>query len=725
MNTEFPGNGSDASMLSRIMNPPTRREFLKRMGAGLMVWVVLSPSLAAEEGEAAKPITVKPKATNDFNAFLSIGEDGRVTCFTGKIEMGQGPITSLPQTLAEELDVSIDSVDIVMGDTDLCPFDAGTWGSLTTRAFGPLMRAAAAEARGVLIELGAEILLVPAAQLITRDGCVVDRLDASKSIAYGKLTQGKRIERRLSVKPNLKKPADFKIVGKSLLRRDSRDKVTGRARYTGDLSLPGMLHARILRAPTMDARKIKVDTSAARKIEGVRVIELPDLVAVLHAAPDLAEAALEKVVAEFEVSTSKWDDKTIYGHLATVKEPARVVAHAGDVNQALVKVTRRLDETYHNAYVAHAPMETHTALAHVEADKATVWASTQNPFGAREEIARALGMEIPTVRVITPFVGGGFGGKSFNLQAVEAARLSKAAGVPVMVQWTREEEFFNDTFRPAAVVNIKAGLDENGRMALWDYEVRFAGERGSDLLYDVPNHRTSSVGGFQGPRAVHPFAVGAWRAPGCNTNAFAREYHISRLADLAGVDPIEFRLRQLSNPRARRVLEALAKHWGWTPAVGRSGRGWGVACGADAGTYVASIAEVEVDKTTGKITVKRVMCVQEMGLLINPAGAKLQMKGCITMGLGYALTEEIHFKDGALTDTNFDSYELPRFSWVPKMDTIILEADDQPPQGGGEPAIILMGAIIANAVYDATGARMLELPMTSDRVKQALAQVKA
>ncbi len=719
----FPRN-SAADRSADIMNRPTRREFLKSLGAGLMVFVVFDRSFGAEESEAAKPITTRPAIPTDFNAFLGIDEHGRVTCFTGKIEMGQGPITSLPQMMAEELDVPLDRVDIVMGDTELCPFDAGTWGSLTTRAFGPLMLAAAAEARGVLLELGAEVLKVPVAQLVTHDGRVVDAKDATRSVGYGQLTKGRRIERRLTVKPDLKKPADFKIVGRPQLRRDSREKVTGQASYTGDLRLPGMLYASILRVPAHGARLKSADTSAARAIDGIVVVEQPGLVAVLHALPDVAGAALGKITAEFEPSSSKLDDRNIYEHLAASTLPARVVAHAGDLAQGRARTVRQLDATYLNAYVAHAAMEPHTALAEVGETTATVWASTQNPFGAREEIAKALGLPVDKVRVITPFVGGGFGGKSFNQQAVEAARLAKATGRPVMVRWTREEEFFLDTFRPAAVVNVQAGLDESGRMVLWDYEVRFAGERGSDLFYDIPHHRTTAVGGFNGPPGIHPFGVGAWRAPGCNSNAFARESHISRLAELAGVDPIEFRLRQMTDPRARRVLEEAARHWHWQPAAGRSGRGLGVACGADSGSYVATIAEVAVDAGTGKIVVKRVLCVQEMGLVVNPAGATIQMEGCITMGMGYALTEEIHFKAGALVDTNFDTYELPRFSWLPKIETVILKADDTPPQGGGEPAIIVMGAVLANAVYDATGARLLELPMTPARVKQALAAIR-
>lgn len=702
--------------------PASRRDFLRNCASGLIVWVVLGPNLGAQQSEAAFPVTIKvrPKDAADFNAFLRIGVDGRVTCFTGKIEMGQGPITSLPQMLAEELDVSLDDVDIVMGDTELCPYDQGTWGSLTTRSFGPPWRAAGAAARGVLLELASEALHVPVTQLTVHLGVVTDTKDPTRSISYGQLTKGKRIERELTVPPVLKQPSQFKLMGKPLLQRDARDKVTGKAKYAGDIRLPGMLYASVLRPPAHGAKLRRIAATALPANEGFILVQEPGLVAVLHELPELAEDALALLHAEFEPSPSQLDDRNIYDHLAQANLASRVVKQAGDIAQGRARSAHQLETTYLNAYVAHAAMETHTALARLENGKVTVWASTQNPFGVRAEIAQVLGLPEPQVRVITPFVGGGFGGKSFNLQAVEAARLAKATGRPIQVRWTREEEFFNDTFRPAAVVKVQAGLDAAGRIAFWDYDVRFAGDRGSDLLYDVADHRITAVGNFNGPPGYHPFAVGAWRAPGCNTNAFARESHIDQLAALAGADPIEFRLRHLTNPRASSVLKAAAESWGWQPAKGVSGRGLGVAIGLDSGTYVATIAEVAVERESGKVTVKRVLCAQEMGLVVNPAGAKLQMEGCITMGLGYALTEEIHFKAGVILDTNFDTYDIPRFSWLPKIETVILDATDSPPQGGGEPAIIVMGAVLANAVHDATGARLLELPMTPERIKAAL-----
>ena len=701
----------------------SRREFFKRAGGGILIFVALNDLLFGQE-EAGRPRGGRPGLPSDFNAFLRIGEDGRVTCLTGKIEMGQGPITSLPQMLAEELETPLDTVDIIMGDTDLCPWDMGTFGSMTTRMFGPALRAAAAEAKVVLLELAADSLKVPQTQLVAKDGIIFDQKNQKNRVTYGQLAKGQKIERHLQAKPALKDPTQFKIAGKPHTRRDAEVKVTGKAHYAADIRVPGMLYARILRPPAHGAKLKNVDTAPARQIAGVQVVQDGDLVAVLHELPDVAETALRKIKAEFDVPEATVDDKNIFDHLLSVAPEPNILKQGGDLDEGKKLAAKKFESTYLNSYVAHAPMETHSATAVIEGDKATVWASTQNPFGARDQIAQAIGFPAEKVRVITPFVGGGFGGKTNNAEAVEAARLAKAAGKPVQVMWTREEEFFYDTFRPAAVVKINSGVDGSGKMAFWDYDVFFAGDRGAQQFYTVPNHRTAAHGGgWGGTKGSHPFATGAWRAPGNNTNTFARESHIDIMAAGAGIDPVEFRLNNLSDARMVRVLKAAAEHFGWTPAKAPSKRGYGVACGIDAGTYVAAIAEVVVDAAKGTVQVKRVVCAQDMGVVINPEGATIQMEGCITMGLGYALTEEVHFKCGRVLDTNYDTYEIPRFSWVPKIETVLIENNETAPQGGGEPAIILMGALIANAIHDATGARMFQLPMTPDRVKTALQKV--
>jgi len=696
--------------------PLNRREFLKLIGGGIVVLFSVGDSLFLEAQR--RPGQQLP---DDFNAFLRIGEDGRVSCFTGKIEMGQGVITSLAMMLADELEVPLDSVDMVMGDTDLCPWDMGTWGSMTTRFFGPPLRAAAAEARAVLIELAAEHLQTPPPQLRVEGGVVFHESQRQKKVTYAQLAKGKKMVRRLKKEKTLEKPSEFTIVGTPVSRRDSMEKVTGKAKFAGDLREPGMLYARILRPPAHGAKLVSVDTSAAQKVKGTQVIKEDGLIAVLHEDPELAEEAIKQVKVKWEKPEAKVDENTIFDHLLKVAPKGEVVSQGGDLarGEEVSKVV--VEKTYLDGYVAHATIETHTALAKIEGDKATIWASTQNPFGVKEEVTSALGFPAENVRVLTPFVGGGFGGKASNRQTVEAAKLSKLSGRPVQVAWTRAEEFFYDTFRPAAVVKIKAGINGQGRLTFWDYGVYFAGERGSQHFFDIPHHRTMSFGaGWRGTPGSHPFGTGAWRAPANNTNTFARESHIDILASEAGMDPLEFRLMNLKDKKMIRVLETAAKKFGWTAAKAPSGRGYGIASGIDAGTYVAHMAEVDVDKKTGKVEVKRVVCAQDMGLSVNPAGAKIQMEGCITMGLGYALTEDIHFKGGEIFDLNFDTYEIPKFSLIPRIETILIEDRDAAPQGGGEPAIICMGGVIANAIFDAIGARVLQLPVTPERILQAV-----
>jgi nicotinate dehydrogenase subunit B len=698
MNTSPP---TDAGRSSQI----DRRDFIRRLGGGVAVLFTTGYgfSALAEEPEM-------PPAAADVNAYLHIGADGRVTCFTGKIEMGQGIITSLAQMLADELDVPLESVDMVMGDTDRCPFDQGTWGSLTTRVFGPELRAAGAQARAILLDLAAQRLYTQADRLVVRAGVVHDPL-THREIPYGDLTKGQEITHTLERSAVEKAAKDFRVMGQSFTRRDAREKVTGRALYAGDISLPGMLCARVLRPPAHGAVLRQVDTTPAERIEGVRVVRDGDLVAVLHRHWDLADRALRLVDARYDVPEPTVDDETIYDHLLAVAPPGETAAEGGDLDAGIGLAASVAEETYLNAYVAHAPLETHTALAHFTEGRMTIWASTQNPFGLKREIAERLNLAQEQVRVITPFLGGGFGGKSSNGQAVQAARLALLAGAPVQVAWSREDEFFYDTFRPAAVVKIRSGIDDGGHLAFWDYHVYFAGERGSAHYYDIPHHRTTVYNrGWTARAGAHPFPTGAWRAPASNTNTFARECQMDVMAARAGTDPLEFRLAHLSDEKMQGVLRAAARRFGWTPAPPPSGRGFGVACGIYADTYVATMAEVSVDEM-GRVAVKRVVCAQDMGLVVNPTGAEQQIEGCIIMGLGYALTEEIRFRGGEIRDLSFGTYAIPRFSDVPVIETVLIDSRDPAPHGGGEPPIITMGAVIANAIFDATGTRINRLPI--------------
>jgi nicotinate dehydrogenase subunit B len=696
-----------------------RRDFFRLLGGGILIFFRPWSNLdllgsPAEQGRSL------PK---DYNAFLHIAEDGTVTCYTGKIEMGQGIITSLPQMMADELNVPLEKVKMIMGDTELCPYDQGTWGSMTTRSFGPNMRAAAAEARGVLLQLASEKLGVPVSQLEVKDGVISDTKNQSASVSYAELSKGKKLEKYLDVKPAVEDWSKFTYVGKSYKHSDANQKVTGKAIYTGDKKIQGMVFARILRPPSHGAKMTTVDLSGAKDIKGVEIVRDGDMIAVISPDRDKADEAIGKIKAVYSFDEMKVNDKTIFEWLLKADSAANVARSNGDIEEG-----RKLSETvfeseYHDVYLAHAPIETHSALAQIEGDKLTVWAATQSPFGLQDALIRELGFSRENVRVITPFVGGGFGGKSAYQQGIEAAKLSRLTGKPVMVVWTRDEEFFYDNFHSAAVVKVNSGIDKGGKIQFWDYHVYYAGTRGAETTYDVPHAKTTSYSRNRNGAPVHPFATGPWRAPNNNTNTFARESQIDIMASKAGIDPLEFRLKNLKDEKMIACLKAVADKFGYVPGKTPGGRGIGVACGSDAGTWVAHMAEVKVDKNTGKVEVVRIAVAQDMGLCVNPEGSLIQMEGCITMGLGYTFAEEIKFEGGNILTRGFDTYEIPKFSWLPKMDCVILDRKDKAPQGGGEPAIIAIGAVVSNAIFDATGARLYRVPLTPKRVLEAIRKV--
>lgn len=696
--------------------PHTSRRDVLGLFGGVVVFFGLNP-LARAQGWPPYP--------SDFHAYLAVGKDGRVTVFSGKIEMGQGVLTSQAQMAAEELGVELSAIDMVLGDTDRCPWDMGTFGSLTTRMFGPHLRAAAAKARSVLVGLASKRLGDAPDALAVKNGVVFVKADPSRRVSYGELAAEARVAVSVGGEVELHKPAEFATMGQSPKRLDGVAKVTGGAKYTADIRLPGMLYARVLQAPAHDATLQRADTSVAEKIPGATIVKQGDLIAALHADPEAAGNALAKIRVDWRRGNNAVDPDSIFAHFEKVATDAKVLQARGDVGG--VKAANVVAANYYKGYVAHAPLEPHAALADVKDGHATVWASTQTPFPTRDEIARALGFDKSRVRVIVPFVGGGFGGKSASLQAIQAARLSRIVGRPVQVAWTREQEFYYDTFDPAGVAKVRAGLGADKRIAFWNYDVYSAAGRGATLFYDVPNLRVRSFGGMSfeldtAGAGLHPFAVGPWRAPGANMNVFAIESHIDALAAAAKADPVAFRFAHLSDPRLKNALKACADRFGWKAAAGPSGLGQGVALSSDAGSVVATMAEVKVDAATGAAKVQRIVSAIDMGQIVNTEGARQQCEGGLTQGLGYTFCEELRFKGGEILDTNFDTYALPRFSMVPPIEVVLLKNDALAPQGAGEPSITTAGASIANAVFDATGARVRRLPLTRERVLAALAE---
>jgi nicotinate dehydrogenase subunit B len=717
--------GNDISR--RIKNSKSdfdRRDFMKLVGGGIVVFFAVDAPASAQQGPPPGGGGFggfgPPGGAADLNAYLKIGEDGKITVFSGKIEQGQGNTTALAQMAAEELDAPLDSIHMIMGDTDLCPWDMGTFGSMSIRVYGAALRSAAAEARAILLEMASEQLKTPKDRLKIENGVIYSGSDRKTQVTFAQLAKGQKLVRKLDRKPEVKPASQFTIIGKSAPRVDVKDKVTGKAQFTGDLRFPDLLYAKLLRPPAHGAKIKNVDVSAAQKFPGATVVNQDGMIAVLHTDPEAAEKALAAVKAEYDLPTPAFDDQTVFDYIVKNAPKPQQRERKGDLATGEKASATVFEQQYLNGYGAHGTIETHTAVAKLDGEKMTVWISTQTPFMNQNEVARAAGINSKNVRIITLYVGGGFGGKSAIPQAVEAARLAKITGKPVQVAFNRAEEFFYDAFRPAAVVKIKSGVDGTGKICLWDYHVYFAGDRASEQYYDVPNSHITTYGSWMGMGpSIHPFATGAWRAPGANINVFARESQIDIMAAKLKVDPLEFRLKNTSDARMRRVLEAAAQRFGYKSAVSPSGRGIGIACGIDAETYVAEIAEVKLDKSNN-VTVKRIVCAQDMGVAINPLGATMQMEGCIMMGLGYTLTEDIRFKGGQIFTTNFSDYAMPRFSHMPEIDAFLVKNDELTAKGGGEPAIVPVGAAVANAIFDAVGARVFQMPMTPERITKAI-----
>ena len=336
-------------------------------------------------------------------------------------------------------------------------------------------------------------------------------------------------------------------------------------------------------------------------------------------------------------------------------------------------------------------------------------------------MSELIGLPLEKVHVKQIFIGGGFGGKIYNQQANEVARIAKMMeGTPIQLMWTRKEEFMYDRFKPAAVVKINSGITKDGTIKFFDFNTYCAGARGTELFYGVPHHKTTTLD----KSGLHPFGTGAWRAPGNPTNTFARESHIDIMAHSIGMDPLEFRLKNMNDKRAIRSLKLAAEKFGWADWKPEKGKGRGIAVGTDAGTLVTIIAEVKVNAETGEVKVIRAVVGQDMGQVINPQGTAIQAEGCVNMGLGYSLSEDVEFDWGEVKTNSFGNYDLPLFSTIPEIiESHSVDAMDEPPQGGGEPAIISVGGAVANAVFDACGARVFRMPITRERVLAALKNV--
>jgi CO/xanthine dehydrogenase Mo-binding subunit len=678
-----------------------RRNFLRLLGGGLLICLAHKPARAQESGRSGS----RHELPKDIAAWLHIDADGKVKVFTGKVEVGQNIRTSLAQQVAEELHVPFESISMVMGDTGLTPYDMGTFGSRTTPTMGPELRTMAGAARQKLIEMAAERWQVPADGLKAEKCKIIDPQKA-RSITYGELTRGENLVKVVTTHVTLTPTSEWKIAGTAVPKVDGRDFVTGKHVYPSDITRPGMLFGAVLRPQGFNATLVSLDSADAEKLQNVQVIREGDFVGIAAADAFTAQKAVAALQAKWNVPP-QISNSELFEYLKKNGASDDTAAQKqGAVQQTFAAADVKVESKYTVQYIAHAPLEPRAAVAEWKEGNLTVWTGTQRPFAVREELAQAMQIPESKVRVIQPDMGSGYGGKHTGEAAVEAARLAKATGKPVKVVWTRAEEFTWAYFRPAALIEVKGGADKDGKLVAWEFHNYNSGSAALDTPYDVSNRLV------QYHEVRSPLRQGSYRSLAGAANNFARESHMDAIAHAAKIDPLEFRLKNLQEPRLRAVLEASADKFGWKNAKSEPGSGVGIACGTDKGGYVATVAEVQINPATKKIRLRRVVQAWESGAVINPNGIRNQISGAIVQGIGGALFEAILFEGGRILNPHFAGYRVPRFSDVPEIDVVILDRKDLPSAGAGEIGIIGLAPAVANAIFAATGVRVANMPLS-------------
>ncbi len=659
-----------------------RRDFFAVLGGGIVVLLV-DDSDAQEAGGGARRGTNEP-APAALSAWLHIGEDGRVTVFTGKVEVGQNARTSLTQAVAEELRTPVSSIRMVMGDTALTPFDMGTFGSQTTPRMWPQIRKAAATAREMLVDLAVRQWSVERGAVQIADG----KLSAGgRSAGFGDLTKGQKLQQTIPSSAALTAPSAWKVAGTSVPKVGARDIVTGAHKYAFDMKRPGMQYGKVLYPPSFGAALQSLDSASAQAIPGVKVVREGDFVGVTAPDPTTAEKALAALHAEWKPLAAETSSRDVYGYF---KQTAQSAGPAGLTS-------------YNIAYIAHVPLEPRAAVAEWAGGKLTVWTGTQRPFGVRSELSGHFSIPEDQVHVLMPDTGSGYGGKHTGEAALEAARLAKAAGMPVKRNWTREEETTWAYLRPGGVIDVGAKVAPDGTITEWEFHNYNSGPSGLQSPYTIANkterHHPSKS----------PLRQGSYRGLAATANHFARESYMDELAHAAKLDPLEFRLKNAGDERLRNVIVAAAGKFGWKDRKKSEGRGFGISAGFEKGGYVATCAEVAV--TNGVVKIVRVTEAFECGPIVNPEHLRNQVEGAVAMGVGGALFEQIDFADNQIANARLSRYRLPRFGDMPVIESVLVNRLDIPSAGAGETPIVGIAPAVGNAIFDATGKRLRALPL--------------
>jgi len=662
-----------------------RRDFFAVLGGGILVLITADedPIYAQETGGQLRGGAMP----SDVSAWLHIAESGAITVYTGKVEVGQNARTSLTQAAAEELRVPPASIRLVMGDTALTPFDQGTVGSQTTPRMWPQIRRAAASAREMLLDLAAQKWSVDRSALAFGDGKVTA---GARSATFGELTKGEKLAHAIPPSVTLAPPADWKIAGTSLAKVNGREIVTGAHKYTYDMKRPGMMWAKVLYPPQFGASLVSLDSSAAEKLPGVKVVREGNFVGVAAPAPDVAQQAVAALKAEWKPVTAETDSQHVFEYF-------KQNAGGGAASPGLTPYTV--------AYIAHVPLEPRAAVAEWDGDKLTVWTGTQRPFGVRTELAQQLAISAENVHVIMPDTGSGYGGKHNGDAAIEAARIARAVGRPVKRNWTRDEELTWAYFRPGGLIEVGGKVAPDGTITDWEFHNYNSGPSALGSPYHIPAKKE------QYHQSKSPLRQGSYRGLAATANHFVRESWMDELAHSIRMDPLDFRLKNATDERLRGVILAATDKFGWRARQKTPGHGFGIGAGFEKGSYVATCAEVSVDANTGTTKVLRTVVAFECGAIVNPEHLRNQVEGAIVMGLGGALFERIEFRDGKILNNRLSRYRVPRFADAPVIESVLLDRKDLVSAGAGETPIVGIAPAIGNAIFDATGRRIRRLPL--------------
>ncbi|HYC47530.1 MAG TPA: molybdopterin cofactor-binding domain-containing protein [Burkholderiales bacterium] len=735
---------------TELRSPSTlesRRAFLKTSGA-LVVTFTLAHPLSNLASAAASP--GKTVAANEVDGFVAIDGNGRVTIYSGKVDLGTGTSTALVQIAAEELCVPMSRVELVEGDTALTPDQGTTWGSLTIQVGGMQIRRACATAREMLLARGAEKLGVAAAAVYAEDG-EVRRQAGGPGIAYAQLIGGQSFEMKVNDKVKLKPVSSYVLVGHPIRRRDIPEKVTGQFTYMQDMKVSGMVHARVIRPAAMKATLQSVDDSAAKKVPGyLSTVRKGDFLAVVARDEWAAIRCANAVRARWSDWQGLPEMEKLWDHVrATKVVKDEVFQNVGNV-AAVKNAAKTLSATYDFAIHTHGSIGPSCAIAEYKDGRMTVWSSSQATHLLRKQLANMLSMKVDNVRCLYVEGAGCYGRNGHEDAAADAALLAAQLGRPVRVQWSRQDEHGWDPKGPPTLLEHRAQLDANGNVLAWEsyvyipdrpkgFEVTLVAAElagmPKDTAFPGNIHQALAIPyAFPNVKATAkwlaetPFKPSWIRTPGRMQNTYANESFMDEIAASAGIDPIQFRLRNLKDARGIECIERCAKLAKWTPRGGGAREGGEIAKGRGFSyikyelvrTYVAVVADVEVNRRTGDVRVTNFYCAHDCGQIINPDGLKNQIEGNIVQTVSRTLIEELKFDRSRVTSVDWESYPILRFAEVPEIAMDLISRPNEAPWGAGEPAAAVVPSAIANAIYDAVGVRMRSVPFTPAKVLAAM-----